>query len=282
MASRGCPRLRWCGSCASSPTNKDPGYGAFPPDSVQLRYTLLGRWSSDCFVLFFFPLQHVRVLFVIWNLPRLGIFFIFICFYSFCSSHSLGWRVFCALVTGTLAFDLPTLLDLFAIFFRFVFSVSQSCDHIIWYLSRMKGEESGRTLGVPLMLGRIVRFMWRQQQHELGHGLSSSGRLRRTVGHKRQFSLGDIQSPTIVRKSPLKNLRDIPLPWHVDVRCCAGSVPLQITHLGYTVLTRQHERLTPTKSEIQPGRKNLDHRFGNRFVCARCDCFYQNRSLDAV
>ena len=30
----------WCGTCASSPANKNPGYGAFPPDSVQLRSTL--------------------------------------------------------------------------------------------------------------------------------------------------------------------------------------------------------------------------------------------------
>ena len=37
IATRRCPRLRvvW-----DSPTNKNPGYGAFPPDLVQLRSTL--------------------------------------------------------------------------------------------------------------------------------------------------------------------------------------------------------------------------------------------------
>ena len=30
----------YCGACASSPTSKNPGYGTFPPDLVQLRSTL--------------------------------------------------------------------------------------------------------------------------------------------------------------------------------------------------------------------------------------------------
>ena len=40
IATRRRPSLRVLWTCVSSPTNKNPGYGAFPPDLVQLRSTL--------------------------------------------------------------------------------------------------------------------------------------------------------------------------------------------------------------------------------------------------
>ena len=41
IATRRRPPLRViCGTCASSPTNKNLRYGAFPPDTVPLRSTL--------------------------------------------------------------------------------------------------------------------------------------------------------------------------------------------------------------------------------------------------
>ena len=81
----------------------------------------------------------------------------------------------CALVPGTLALDLPTLILLR----RLVFLCFIVCDHkfwiCTWYFSRM--EESGRTLGVLLMmLGRKNGLMWKQQQVKMDGPTSTLSR----------------------------------------------------------------------------------------------------------
>ena len=74
------------------------------------------------------------------------------------SYFSGGFFCCCALVPGTLALDFPTLNPQ-----RSVFAVSLS---VTTKFVSLQHEESGRTLGVLLMmsLGRKNGFMWRQQQ----------------------------------------------------------------------------------------------------------------------
>ena len=74
----------------------------------------------------------------------------FLCFVFRCSWF-IGWRVYCAIVPGTLAFDLPYLV-FFAIIL-FLFSVSQEYDHrICTNVARMKKQDGHRVHWVKELL----------------------------------------------------------------------------------------------------------------------------------
>ena len=75
---------------------------------------------------------------VLCTLPHIGIILYFYSFSIFFrNSYFSGGVVFCcALVPGTLALDLPTL-----ILYHFIFLRLAVCDHRILYLSRMQNQE---------------------------------------------------------------------------------------------------------------------------------------------